>query len=396
MDSSDEVIKLTQRLVERDSSKGDVEKVLEKAESHIQRTVPRDCYDFYEFEPNDETFYNLVVGDISSTDLLIVAHVDTVGFNEADWDQDPLGGKIEGNKLYGRGAVDAKSTTAAAIVAVKEAWGDWSRGDPKPPVTLLLECDEELEFRGTKQFIERRKEGRSEFDPELVVICEPTSLDLETTQMGLFHTETVVRGRSEKIHPSRAQVVEDGQVVQKGPHAIQEAISVLKEMDAFQQDLMERDPHPDQGPITFTISLIEGGTDINSIPRKCRIVTDARVPRNYESKALADELVGRIEEHLDEDDVCEKQSVFEPISTDMSDPAVQKFKRAVESTGHDPEFRRTEYFTEMAHYWEAFEVPGVIFGAGPRKQAHERDEYVEIDTIKKVEASFREAIKAFE
>ncbi|MDR2090263.1 MAG: Sapep family Mn(2+)-dependent dipeptidase [Clostridiales bacterium] len=50
----------------------------------------------------------------------VLCHLDVVPFNRADWKHDPLGGEIDGGKLYGRGALDDKGPTVAALYAVKK------------------------------------------------------------------------------------------------------------------------------------------------------------------------------------------------------------------------------------------------------------------------------------
>ncbi|MDR1939326.1 MAG: Sapep family Mn(2+)-dependent dipeptidase [Clostridiales bacterium] len=48
----------------------------------------------------------------------VLCHLDVVPFNRADWKHDPLG-EISDGKIYGRGALDDKGPTVAALYAVK-------------------------------------------------------------------------------------------------------------------------------------------------------------------------------------------------------------------------------------------------------------------------------------
>src|SRR4051812_31033005 len=48
-----------------------------------------------------------------------LSHVDTVLADAQDWSTDPWSGEIREGLLYGRGAVDMKSQTAAEVVAAK-------------------------------------------------------------------------------------------------------------------------------------------------------------------------------------------------------------------------------------------------------------------------------------
>ncbi|MDR1905526.1 MAG: Sapep family Mn(2+)-dependent dipeptidase [Clostridiales bacterium] len=49
----------------------------------------------------------------------VLCHLDVVPFNASDWKYPPLGGRVADGKLYGRGALDDKGPTIAAVFAVK-------------------------------------------------------------------------------------------------------------------------------------------------------------------------------------------------------------------------------------------------------------------------------------
>ena len=58
------------------------------------------------------------VGNKQGPTILLNAHMDTVKIC-SNWQRDPLGAQIEGNKLYGQGALDMKSGLAAAMIAME-------------------------------------------------------------------------------------------------------------------------------------------------------------------------------------------------------------------------------------------------------------------------------------
>lgn len=73
--------------------------------------------------------------------LLLMGHLDVVGVDKTKWSVDPFGGLIQGNYLYGRGAIDDKSMTIANLavfVALKRSGARLNRD-----VILLAEGDEE-------------------------------------------------------------------------------------------------------------------------------------------------------------------------------------------------------------------------------------------------------------
>jgi acetylornithine deacetylase/succinyl-diaminopimelate desuccinylase-like protein len=73
--------------------------------------------------------------------LLLVGHLDVVGVDKSKWSMDPFGAVIQGNYLYGRGAIDDKGMTAAnlaVLVTLKRSGARLNRD-----VILLAEGDEE-------------------------------------------------------------------------------------------------------------------------------------------------------------------------------------------------------------------------------------------------------------
>jgi len=73
--------------------------------------------------------------------LLLMGHLDVVGVDKTKWTVDPFGGVIQGNYLYGRGAIDDKAMTianVAVMVALKRSGVRLNRD-----VILLAEGDEE-------------------------------------------------------------------------------------------------------------------------------------------------------------------------------------------------------------------------------------------------------------
>jgi len=64
--------------------------------------------------------------------LCLLSHVDTVLADPADWQRDPWSGDVAGGELWGRGAIDMKSQTAAEVAAaIALARSGWrpARGD---------------------------------------------------------------------------------------------------------------------------------------------------------------------------------------------------------------------------------------------------------------------------
>ena len=81
--------------------------------------------------------------------LGLLSHVDTVGANPAGWRHSPWSGALDDGYVWGRGALDMKSQTAAEAVAVcslaREGWRP-ARGD----VLVISVSDEEVDGTGAE------------------------------------------------------------------------------------------------------------------------------------------------------------------------------------------------------------------------------------------------------
>jgi acetylornithine deacetylase/succinyl-diaminopimelate desuccinylase-like protein len=77
----------------------------------------------------------------ASKALLLLAHLDVVGVDKAKWTVDPFAGTIKDGYIYGRGAIDDKSTVAAnlaTLIALKRSGSRLNRD-----VIFLADADEE-------------------------------------------------------------------------------------------------------------------------------------------------------------------------------------------------------------------------------------------------------------
>ena len=116
------------------------------------------------FEVRDIDGY---AGDISygsgPETMGMLAHLDVVPLGDG-WQHDPLGGQIDGGRIYGRGTTDDKGPALCALYAmraVKEA------GIPlKDGVRLILGCDEETGMSDMRYYASKLKMPDYGFSPD--------------------------------------------------------------------------------------------------------------------------------------------------------------------------------------------------------------------------------------
>lgn len=92
-----------------------------------------------------ENRYNVVArykGEEDADELMLMAHTDTVRIGDlADWEFEPLSGKIKDGKIFGRGACDDKYALAAALFIIKLL--KENSYVPKKNLLFAAYCDEE-------------------------------------------------------------------------------------------------------------------------------------------------------------------------------------------------------------------------------------------------------------
>ncbi len=121
--------------------------------------------------------------------LLLNGHLDTVGVAGMERPFEP---RVEGDRLYGRGAYDMKGALAAILLAATEVTG--LRGD----VIVTLVADEELGSIGTEEMLER-------IQADAAIVAEPTELRVAIAHRGFVGFEIETTGVA--AHGSRPDLV---------------------------------------------------------------------------------------------------------------------------------------------------------------------------------------------
>jgi acetylornithine deacetylase len=185
--------------------------------------------------------------------LLLCGHLDTVGLAGTS---DALAPRVEGDRLYARGAYDMKAGLAAALIACRDAALAGINGE----VVVAAVADEELASLGIQ-------EALTVLDPasiDAAVVTEPTERQVGTAHRGFVWTEVTVTGVA--AHGSRPHLGADA-ILAAGHH--------LVAFDALDQELRVR-PHPFLGPGNLHASLITGGTEESTIPDRCVFTVERR------------------------------------------------------------------------------------------------------------------------
>jgi acetylornithine deacetylase len=291
--------------------------------------------------------------------LLLNGHTDTVGYAGMDA---PLRPRIEGRRLYGRGACDMKAGLAAIMLAGAHA----VRTRPAGDVVVAAVVDEELSSLGSEAVARTVR-------ADAAVVAEPTGLAVGVAHRGFVWLELETAGRA--AHGSRPDLGEDA-IVAMGP--------VLARLEELDRTLRGREPHPLVGTASVHASTIAGGGEWSTYPDRCRL--------DVERRTLPGETPERVEEELrallPESGSVRVAFVREPLETSAGEPVVEALHREAGT-----ELVGLPFWTDAALF-AAAGIPSVVFGPGGGG-LHELVEWADLDELDRAVAVFCALVDGF-
>jgi acetylornithine deacetylase/succinyl-diaminopimelate desuccinylase-like protein len=217
----------------------------------------------------DKNHPNIFIGNNfnEKTGLLLIAHVDTAGVGNIDkWKHNPFEGKIIGDKLYGRGAIDNKAGIALSLYTLKTLM-DLGKLDLAKFVGVSDEEKGADSIFGARYLLDMGLNAKS------AIYTYSGNDTITIGHRGQVKLWINVTGES--AH-SGSRGWQDGT---KGANAIVALNSFLQEIKRI--DL--KGPHHAFPNYFFkqTIVFIEGGSTSGMVPDKARALVDARLLPNH-------------------------------------------------------------------------------------------------------------------
>jgi acetylornithine deacetylase len=273
--------------------------------------------------------------------LLLCGHVDTVtveGMSIA-----PHEPRVDGDRLYGRGAYDMKAGVAAALIACARAGRAGLRGD----VLVACVADEEHASLGVQEVLRH-------LTADAAIVTEPTEYRTAIAHKGFVWIEVEIPGKA--AHGSRHWLGEDA-IVKAGP-----LLTGIGELDA---SLGARE-HPLLGRASVHASLIEGGEELSSYPARCVV----RLERRTLPGETAADVEAEIAALLPEGATQRTLLVREPFEVGEDEEIV----RLLRSAGTYDEVVGVSYWADSAFIAGAG-IPTALFGPSGAG-AHAAEEWV--------------------
>jgi succinyl-diaminopimelate desuccinylase len=198
---------------------------------------------------NDLPVIAATVGGDSGPTIVLHGHLDVVPGRPEQFEP-----RVEGDRLYGRGAYDMKGGLAAMMCAARDL-----ASQSAVRVHFVCVSDEEsdeAEARGSDYLVEKGYTG------DFAITGEPTDLHIGVQAKGVLALRIEVSGKA--AHGSTPWL---------GDNAVMKAVDVFRRIEAmpFTRESSEMFDRP-----SVSLGRIMGGDAMNKVPDRCTIDVDIR------------------------------------------------------------------------------------------------------------------------
>ena len=350
-----------------------------------------------------------------------LSHLDIVPVG-SDWEHDPLAGEIEDGIIFGRGAIDDKGPSIAALYAVKALIG--SGVSMKRRVRLIFGCNEETGMSDMVYYLTKRKAPEYAFSPDayfpsihaeksvingkytaeisgntILKTIEggtrsnvvPDSAKAYITSLGPYHCDPniVIEDCGGKYEVKARGISAHASTPEEGDNAIVTLVRylsrILPEKDpykpvlrriyrAFESNVgsgmgVECSDRP-TGPLTLNLGIIKGG------PKKIEITFDIRNPVTLSSELTHKKLETALDGFLLAEYHCS-----EGLYLEKNHPLIETLQNIYKEITGD----RSETFSigggTYARTLPCAAAFGPAFHGGKSKGAHMHDECASIEEL---------------
>ncbi len=315
------------------------------------------------------------IGPDGMAGIGLSGHTDVVPVEGQNWSTDPFTLTQKGSRLYARGSCDMKGFVACILSHAPE----FKKRELKTPIHLLLSYDEEVGCTGVRPMISELGERLQA--PRLVIVGEPTSMQVVDAHKSIHGFETEVTGK--ESHSGKPQL---------GVNAIHAAGRLIAELARLDDEMRARGDGPRFDPpyTNVAAAVIEGGTARNIIPKNCRFTWMFRSVPATEPREIMDRFTRFAEEEVlpglkegspDASIVTTQTSGVPPLEAPEGSQAVSL---ALKLAGQN-ETHAVSYGTEGGLFENAG-FSSVVIGPGDIAQAHAPDEFIEESELGKCSA----------
>ncbi|MGE0830067.1 MAG: acetylornithine deacetylase [Hyphomonadaceae bacterium] len=308
-----------------------------------------------------------LIGPQAEGGIVLSGHTDVVPVDGQAWASDPWTLTEREDKFFGRGTADMKSFIALALAHLD----DMLAAPLKRPIIFAFSYDEEVGCLGAPDLIRGLTKNLPK--PAAVIVGEPTDMKVVSGHKGISAFHVVVEGR--EAHSSQ---------IDEGVSAIMEALKLMRLVEDLAAEARVRAAGAgatlfSPPGATLTIGLVEGGTALNILAKRCAFSFDLRTPDPNEAEAIAKRFMAAAEA-LDRDIKARAPEGGVQVTRRSSSPAlVPHTESAAEALARaltgDNGMTAAAYAAEAGLFQQAG-IPAVLCGPGSILQAHQPDEWI--------------------
>jgi putative selenium metabolism hydrolase len=329
-----------------------------------------------------------VIGRIGNGPRVIAfdAHIDTVYPGERElWDFDPFDAHIKDGKVWGRGTVDQEGGMASMVYAAK--------------IIKELNLNDQFTIYFTGTVMEEDCDGlcwqyiinEDKIKPEMVVITEPTNLNIYRGHRGRMEMTVEVKGLS--CH---------GSAPERGDNAIYKISRIALEIEKLHERLKD-DPFLGKGSVTVTQVFFSSPSQC-AVPDGAKIQLDRRLTAGETRESSVAEVqeacklagypdaevkVLRYEEKAFTGLVYPTDKYYPTWVVEENSPWVQDAVTAFkEVLGKDPLVDKWTFSTNGVSICGMHKIPCIGFGPGNEIYAHAPNEATPVEHLSKAAAFY--------
>ena len=350
--------------------------------------------DMFEKAPQRTNLVGTLKGTGGGRSLILNGHIDTVPLGRSeDWKwNDPLSGKIEDGRIYGRGSTDMKGGVVGMIKAVQAITklGYHLKGD----VMIESVVGEEVMSSGLGVEATVEKGYRA----DAAIVTEPSGppirLAVVPVTPGLWWMSVTVDGKP--VHTSvRDELIRaGGRGSEVGVNAVEKGVKILQALLELEQQWGIEKKHPLFSPGHFTIhpGVIQGGPFGVMVPFIVSEFCTIEYAVWHHPEESAESVKKEIEEYVKcvaqlDPWLREHPPRFEwklwwpPYNVDVNHPICKTVANAHEAaTGKPAQFHGYPCVCDAA-FLNKHGIPAIAYGPGDLITGHAIDEYVSIEEL---------------
>ena len=265
-------------------------------------------------------------------------------------------------------------------------------------ITMINLADQKVSLNGRLRFIGTVGEENGAMgsrmlteqgyadDLSAMVIGEPTGGNLVYAHNGSLNYHVYSHGLG--VHSSMPE---------KGINAITNLVKyVTAEATAFDDAPVS----PELGPLVHSVTVFNGGEQVNSIPAKAEIQGNIRPIPEFDNAAVIKRLnaiVDHLNQEKQEDLKLHVDYSFKPIISAQDSPLVQLTKQIADAEFAQPiKLQVIHGATDASEFTKSTnQFPVIVYGAGQWSDAHALNESVDLDLFIHVQHVYQQLVQKY-